>query len=82
MFFLSKDAGKIHVMVVVVGCAQFHGRMWKRKKDVYYDWVWQLSVFHPCFFEMIPNLCPMFFLNGGCEEKTPEENHKVYTPEN
>ena len=28
----------------------FHGRMWKRKKDVYYDWVWQLSVFHPFFW--------------------------------
>ena len=28
-----------------VGFHRFHGRTWKRKKDVYYDWVWQLSVF-------------------------------------
>ena len=79
-----KDAQQSRVIHVKswVGFPRFHGRMWKRKNHVYYDWVWQLSV---CFFkikllEMIPNLYPMVFSQWGWKNK--HENQKACTPGN
>ena len=64
-----KDAQQSHVIHVKSwgGVFRFHGRRWKRKNHVYYDWVWQLSVF-------LYN--PMSFLNGdGKKTRKPQGMH-------